>query len=303
MKISREFKVGLLAVVAGSILYIGFNFLKGIDLFSNTNKYYAYYSNIDGLAVSNPVTFNGVTVGRVSDINIIQQQNNIVEVELEIQQKLIIGESTQAELTTDLLGSKSVVLKVKTNDVPLEAGGTVEGVIEQGLMETILDSTDPLKSTMVNVNEVLRGFSDSKIKLDSVLISFTRTSQKVNGILDQNRRNILKITSDLSDLTEILIDEQDGLKPLLANVNTITDSLKVLELSRTVDSLNKTLNALESTIGKMSNGDGSMAKFINDDSLYTNLNHTAESLDQLLVDLKENPKRYVNFSLFGRKDK
>lgn len=289
--------------MAGSILYIGFNFLKGIDLFSSTNKYYAYYNNIDGLAISNPVTFNGVNVGRVSDINIIQDQNNIVRVELEIQERLVLGESTQAELSTDLLGSKSVVLKVKTEDKPLEAGGTIKGVIEQGIMETLLDSTDPLKSTIVNVNEVLTGFSDSKIKLDSVLVNFTRTSQKVNGMIDQNRRNILKITDDLSELTGILTDEQDGLKPLLANVNTITDSLKVLELSHTLDNLNKTLHSLESTIDKMSNGDGTLARFMNDDSLYVNLNHTAEDLDKLLVDLRENPKRYVNFSLFGRKDK
>lgn len=303
MKISKEFKVGLLAVVAGSILYIGFNFLKGIDLFSSASKYYAYYNNIDGLAISNPVTFNGVNVGRVSDINIIQDQNNIVRVELEIQERLVLGESTQAELSTDLLGSKSVVLKVKTDDKPLEAGGTIEGVIEQGIMETLLDSTDPLKSTIVNVNEVLKGFSDSKIKLDSVLVNFAKTSQKVNSMIDQNRRNILKITDDLSELTGILTDEQDGLKPLLANVNTITDSLKVLELSHTLDNLNKTLNSLESTIDKMSNGDGTLARFMNDDSLYVNLNHTAEDLDKLLVDLRENPKRYVNFSLFGRKDK
>ena len=300
---SKEFKVGLLAVVAGSILYIGFNFLKGIDLFSNTNKYYAYYSNIDGLAVSNPVTFNGVNVGRVSDINIIQQQNNIVEVELDIQERLVIGASTKAELTTDLLGSKSVVLKVETDDAPLEPGGTVEGIIEQGLMETILGSTDPLKSTIANVNEVLKGFSNSRIKLDSMLTNLSETSQNVNDIIGDNRRNLLKITNDLAELTAILNDEQDGLKPLLANVNTITDSLKVLELSRTVDNLNKTINTLNGTIDKISNGDGSLAKLINDDSLYNNLNHTAEDLDKLLVDLRENPKRYVNFSVFGKKDK
>ncbi len=303
MKMSKEFKVGLLAIVAGSTLYIGFNFLKGIDLFSNTNKYYAFYENIDGLAVSNPVRLNGYDVGRVSDINIVQEQNNIVRVEFDIQKRLVVGQSTQAELTTDLLGSKSVVLKMKDGDAPLESGGTIEGTVEQGLMETILDSTDPLKSTIVKVNELLIGFSDSKLKLDSALVNFTKTAQKINRALDQNQRNILKITDDLSELTGILKDEQDGVKPLLANVNTITDSLKVLELSRTVDNLNKTLSSLKSTMDKVNNGAGSMAKFMNDDSLYTNLNHTAEDLDKLLIDFRENPKRYVHFSLFGKKDK
>lgn len=303
MKMSKEFKVGLLAIVAGSTLYIGFNFLKGIDLFSNTSKYYAFYENIDGLAVSNPVRLNGYDVGRVSDINIVQEQNNIVKVEFDIQKRLVVGQSTQAELTTDLLGSKSVVLKMKDGDTPLESGGTIEGTVEQGLMETILDSTDPLKSTIVKVNELLIGFSDSKLKLDSALVNFTKTAQKINRALDQNQRNILKITDDLSELTGILKDEQDGVKPLLANVNTITDSLKVLELSRTVDNLNKTLSSLKSTMDKVNNGAGSMAKFMNDDSLYTNLNHTAEDLDKLLIDFRENPKRYVHFSLFGKKDK
>ncbi|MDN5216576.1 MlaD family protein [Fulvivirgaceae bacterium BMA12] len=300
---SKEFKVGLLAIVAGSTLYIGFNFLKGIDLFSNTHKYYAFYENIDGLAVSNPVRLNGYDVGRVSDINIVQEQNNIVKVEFDIQKRLVIGQSTQAELTTDLLGSKSVVLKMKDGDTPLESGGTIQGTVEQGLMETLLDSTDPLKSTIIKVNELLIGFSDSKLKLDSALVNFTKTAQKINRALDQNQRNILKITDDLSELTGILKDEQDGVKPLLANVNTITDSLKVLELSRTVDNLNKTLSSLKSTMDKVNNGAGSMAKFMNDDSLYTNLNHTAEDLDKLLIDFRENPKRYVHFSLFGKKDK
>ena len=300
---SKEFKVGLLAIVAGSVLYIGFNFLKGIDLFSNTSKYYAFYANIDGLAVSNPVTLNGYDVGRVSDINIIQEQDNIVKVELDIQESLVIGQSTQAELTTDLLGSKSVVLKMKNGDTPLESGGTIEGTVEQGLMETILDSTDPLKSTIIKVNELLIGFSDSKLKLDSALVNFTQTAKKINYALDQNQRNILKITNDLSELTGILKDEQDGVKPLLANINTITDSLKVLELSETVNNLNKTLSSLKSTMDKVNNGAGSMAKFMNDDSLYTNLNHTAEDLDKLLIDFRENPKRYVHFSLFGKKDK
>lgn len=303
MKISREFKVGLLAIISGTILYIGFNFLKGIDLFSSTKKYYAYYDNIGGLTISNPVTLNGFTIGRVSDISIIQEQKNKVQVEFDIQEDIIIGKSSKAELTTDLLGSKSVVLKMKEGDVPLAAEGTIEGVVEQGLLATIKDTTDPLKATMLNINQLISGFKDTKIYLDSLLISFNGTTNRLNTVIAGNQRNLEKITSDLVDLTSMLKDEQDGVAPLLAGFNNFADSLGALELTKTIDNLNNTLSALESTLNNVNKGSGSMAKLMNDDSLYQNLNNTARDLDLLLIDFRENPKRYVNFSVFGRKDK
>jgi len=303
VKITKEFKVGLLTVVSGAILYIGFNFLKGIDLFSNSNKYYAYYSNIDGLTVSNPVTLNGFAIGRVSDISIIQERNNMVEVEFDIKEYIKIGKSSKAELVTDILGSKSVVLHTIEEEELIPPGGTIEGIIEQSIFETILDTADPIKSTILKLNSLLNGFSGTKIKLDSLLVSFKKTADGINKNIDLNQNKLQKIIENLMQLTEDLGDEEHGIKPLVGNFKTFSDSLKVLELSKTVNNLNKTLVSLDETLKKVNSGDGSMAKFINNDSLYTNLNNTAADLDKLLIDLKENPNRYVHFSLFGRKDK
>ncbi len=300
---SREFKVGLLAIVSGTILYIGFNFLKGIDLFSTTNKYYAYYDNIDGLSVSNPVTLNGFTIGRVSEIEIVQEKSNQVKVEFGINANIFIGKSSSAMLTTDLLGSKSVVLEVVDGDERLEDGGVLKGSLDQGIMGSLLESTDPFKAAGIKVNRLLDGFEGTRIKLDSALVSVGNLSNNFSGLVKDNKRSLKKSIDDLSETLAALNDEQDGIKPALAGFNTFADSLQAIKLNELVGNLNTTLSTLQSTLKKVSEGDGSMAKLMNNDSLYQNLNNTARDLDLLLIDFKENPKRYVNFSVFGRKDK
>ncbi len=300
---SREFKVGLLAIISGTILYVGFNFLKGIDLFSTTNKYYAYYDNIDGLTVSNPVTLNGFTIGRVSEIEIVQDKANQVKVEFAINQDIVVGKSTSAMLTTDLLGSKSVVLEVVEGDQQLEDGGIIKGSLDQGIMGSLLESTDPFKAAGIKVNRLLDGFEGTRRKLDSALVSIGNLSNNFSGLVKNNERKLEKSLEDVSKTLAALSDEQDGIKPALASFNTFADSLQALKLNTMVDNLNTTLTNLQSTLKKVSEGDGSMAKLMNNDSLYTNLNNTARDLDLLLIDFRENPKRYVNFSVFGRKDK
>lgn len=303
VKLSKEFKVGLLAVVAGTIMYLGFNFLKGSDVFSNTNQYYAYYNDVNNLTVSNSVTLNGFAVGRVSNVKIIQGAKNRVLVEFDIDDDIVIGKNTEAELTSDLFGKVTIVLNQGNIKVPLQDGDTIQGAHQIGITETLKNTTDPLKVTMLKVNNLLEGFDGTKQKLNILLDKFSLATDNANATVGENRINLVRITKNISDLTLALKDEKEGLSPLLTSANMIADSIKVLEFSKTLDNLNKTMTSLTSTIDKMNKGDGTLAKLLNDDSLYNNLNHTAESLDKLLIDFKAHPKRYVHFSLIGKKDK
>lgn len=303
MKLSKEFKVGLFAIIAGTIMYLGFNFLKGSDVFSNTNQYYAYYDDVNNLTVSNSVTLNGFAVGRVSDVKIIQGVKNRVLVEFDINGDIVIGKNTQAQLAADLFGKVTIILKQGNINIPLHDGDTIRGSHQLGITETLKNTTDPLKVTMLKVNNLLEGFDGTKEKLNDLLDELKVTTANANATVGENRMNLVRITKNISDLTLALKDEKKGLDPLLASANMIADSIKVLEFGKTLDNLNKTMASLTGTIDKMNKGDGTLAKFLNDDSMYKNLNHTAESLDKLLIDFKEHPKRYVHFSLIGKKEK
>ncbi len=303
MKLSKEFKVGLMTVIAGAIMYLGFNFLKGSDVFSNTNQYYAYYDDVNNLTVSNSVTLNGFAVGRVSNVKIIQGEKNRVLVEFDINGDIVIGKNTQAQLAADLFGKVTIVLKQGNINTPLQDGDTISGTHQLGLTETLKNTTDPLKVTMLKVNNLLEGFDGTKQKLNELLDELKVTTARANATVGENRTNLVRITKNISDLTLALKDEKEGLRPLLTSANMIADSIKVLEFGKTLDNLNKTMTSLTGTIDKMNKGDGTLAKLLNDDAMYKNLNHTAESLDKLLIDFKAHPKRYVHFSLIGKKDK
>ncbi|MDN5203570.1 MlaD family protein [Fulvivirgaceae bacterium BMA10] len=295
---SKEFKVGIMALVAGSILYLGFNFLKGADLFSRTNTYYALYQDIGGLTISNPVMINGVAVGRVSSISILQERGNEVLVALDVGKDIVLGDPTTARLATDLLGSKSIILNVGDISRPLNSGDTLRGVLDESILEAIRKTTDPITK---KVDSLVIGFNVTRQKLDSALDSFTALSGNLNGTLGDNRANIKKSMANLAALTTAMNDETNGLKPMLLKFKTFADSLSQLELNKTVASFGAVMSKLDSTLSKLNDGKGTLDKLMNDDSLYVNLNRAIMDLDSLLIHINENPKHF--FGPLGKSKK
>lgn len=307
MKISKEVKVGTLAVIAGAILYFGIRFLKGTEVLSTNDTYYVVYENIDGLTSSNPVLINGLPIGYVDKIDLLQQRGNKLLVTLKLDEKVIVGNTATAVLTTsDLLGGKAIILNTGDISQPLQEGDTLIAEKEVGIAELVQAKTlpivDQLDSTITKLNFILSAFARDTSSVTNALENVEGITFEAESLISENRRNLGTIVSNLSILSETLTSEEQGIAPLMAKLNNLADSLNQIEIQSTVQKLDQTLGNLQSITQKIQQKEGTMGKLVNDDSLYVNLNQTVADLDSLLVDLKKNPKRYVRFSIFGGKD-
>jgi phospholipid/cholesterol/gamma-HCH transport system substrate-binding protein len=300
--ITKEVKVGLLAIIAGTILYLGFNFLKGIDFLSPTKTYYVVYQDIGGLTVSNPVLLNGLQVGRVSKTKLRTSDHKIL-VSLEIDNQVPVGDSSVALLANNgILGGKAIVLQTKFFQRNLEDEDTLIAEKERGVQDIIYDKAGPvindLDTMIVGLNGVLTQIRAEE-KLDKILRNFQKISQQLDLLLYDNSKNIHGITTNLNNLTASLVETEKSLKPLLANLNTLADSLNHLPLSNTVENANKSMANLNQILSDINKGEGSMGKLMKTEELHTNLNKTVQDLDKLFLDIQARPKRYVHFSVFG----
>lgn len=302
MKVSKEVKVGLLAVVAIALLYVGFSFLKGIDFFDPSNTYYVLYDNVDGLTESNPVKVNGYRVGRVGSITLLQEgEETRMLVGIEVSSELKLYENSIALLQDEgILGGKSVTLRIQKGGSLLNDEDTLRGQVDIALTQMIKDKADPIiadvDTTLTRVNSILGELSGSGRKVEN-------TISQLQEIVLENRRDINAITSNVRGLTEALNDPRNGVKPLLLELNQFADSLNSLELKKTVANANQALANLQQITRQLQAGQGSLGKLLQDDSLYVNLNQSSADLDRLLIDLRENPERYLDlrFSIFGGK--
>jgi phospholipid/cholesterol/gamma-HCH transport system substrate-binding protein len=304
VKFSKEFKVAILAIASGVVIYTGVNFLKGVDLMSKTNTYYVSYPEIDGLTVSNPVMVNGLMVGRVSAIHLDQEKNNSLLVTLEVDKEVKIGDSTIALLSNNsLLGSKAIKLTLGNSSVIFEDDATIVGQKDQGLAEVLAAKANPLiehlDSVIINVNSRLGAISGKQ--LSAVVANLEAASGDLKIIMRENAGNLHTITGNLAQLSASLVKTESELKPMIVKFSALADSLNDLELKATVAKANATMGNLSEITRKINAGEGTLGALITDKSLHTNLNKTLTDLDSLLVDLQYNPNHY--FAPLGKKPK
>lgn len=307
MKLSGETKVGLLALIAGVILYVGFNYLKGIDFFDPTTTYYVVYDRVDGLTVSNQVQINGMSVGRVAAITILQDRGNKLLVTLDIQDDIILGKGSVAQLADNgLLGGKKIDLLVAFTEQKLNEGDTLIAKRESGMTEMLMEKAAPvmqqLDSTLLNINRLVKEYQGVSTEVRKILANTADASGQASGILAENRSKMAQIATNINKLSAQLVETEKSIKPLVSKMNTFADSLNAMQLASTVNNANRSLISLQKTIQSIEQGQGTLGKLIATDSLHTNLNRTLVSLDSLFIDLKARPKRYVHFSIFGKKD-
>jgi phospholipid/cholesterol/gamma-HCH transport system substrate-binding protein len=311
MKIKKEVKVGLLTVVALVLFYFGFKFLKGIDLFDPTDTYYAYYDDVDGLQVSNPVIINGLQVGRVSNIFLEQEgAKTRMMVTLDINDELTLYEGSEAMLVDQnpVLGGKAIILNVKQEGPKLEEESFLVGRRDKALSEILKEKADPIvanvDTTLTRVNNILDDLSGSGSQVETALTDFKITASEVKYMMVENRRDINAITSNLLLLSQALNNPETGVAPFMAKLNQMADTLNNGELSATLAQANQAVANLQQLTANLQNGEGSLGKLISNDSLYANLNTSSENLNNLLLDMRENPERYINikFSLIGGGD-
>lgn len=314
MKISKEFKIGLLAVMAGAALYLGFNFLKGSDFFSSANHYYVVYSDIKGLTVSNPVTVNGFQVGRVREIQILQSNNNKMLVDIALRGDLKLGKDASVQLgAVDLLSGMQLILNVGKTDPNnaannLQHGDTIKtATYMDGMLDKVTKQVEPITqkvdSTLAYVNGLLKELSGAGSKIKEVLDNTSSLTGSLDNTLKKQGNNIDGIMRNLKALSASLVQTEKSFKPIIAKVDNIASEAEKLELSKTIQNTNKTIAELNSVLETINKGQGTLGNLIKNDTLYNNLERLTNDLDKVLIDFRENPKKYVHFSVFGKKDK
>jgi len=279
-------------VVTITLLYFGFNFLKGIDFFTTSNKYFVIYQNVDKLTESNQVFLNGYAVGRVSDIQIEQRKNRVI-VELEIESDIIITDSTVALLNGELLGGRFIQLNVYPG-AKLKAKDTIRAEVAKGVMDFAEPVATNLQTTLKNLNTILDALARNTKRLDTIFIRFQTTPALLNKTLTSANNNIDELGSTFKDVAGNLNSTLTELKPTLSNFKTLSDSLKVLEINGTLTRAQQSLTKLNETLTKLSQGDNTASKLLTEDSLYVNLNKLLQSVDSLAGHFNKNPKHFLS---------
>ena len=283
-------------VTAIVLLYLGFNFLKGIDFFSSTTRYYVVYQNVNNLTESNQIYLNGYAVGRVRKIHIQQSKNRVV-VEMNIDSEIILNDSTEAVLNGELLGGRFIQLVVGNSKHRLQARDTLRSDVAKGLMDLITENAQPvasnLQTTLAKLNTLLDGLSSNSKRLDSMFSKLQKTPVLLNKTLITASNNIETLGSTYKGVAENLNNRITELKPTLSNFNTLSDSLKMLKLNGTLKNMQVTLGKLNETLSKLNKGDNTMSKLLTEDTLYVNLNKMLVSFDSLANHINRNPKHFL----------
>ena len=307
---SNELKVGFLALLAFLILYFGFNFLKGNDVFSSARIYYVEYENVDGLMVSNQVMVNGIEVGKVKKVEIQPSKANKILVTLRLSQDIVIPDKTVAVLSDGaLLGGKIIRLRLEGRG-NLPEDSFLKGETEVGVTALLKERAIPVianaDSLLVSFRQISDKFDHTGTYLNTLLKTSNETvsniNGSVNGIMSDNRTNIAQISSNMKTLSTDLIETEKQLRPLLTKFNTVADSLNALRLGKTLKEVDATVISLKKIVQGLERGEGTAGKLIKNDSLYLGINRTIIDLDKLLLDFRLQPKRYIGISVFGKKN-
>ena len=310
-RISKEFKSGFIFLLAIIFLVYGLKYLKGLNVFQTNKPYYAIYDDIDGLQIGSSIRLNGFNVGMVNNI-ILNSDNNLV-VTLNIDGLDNIPENSICKIVNqDLMGTKGVSLILGQSNSFANSGDTLLGRVENSLQDEVNAQILPLKnkaegligsvdSLLTIVTAVLNkntrnSLSNSIKSLDETFAILSKTMVKIDSMVYDNDARVSKVLSNLESITTNLNDSSSGIKPILYNLSSISDTLSNANFGSLVNNINKISNNINS-------GSGSLTKLMNDEKLYNNLEKSTSELAELIEDIKNNPKRYVNFSILGGTNK
>ncbi len=312
MKIANETKIGALTAVAITVLILGYNFLRGNDILSREQRFYAAYSHVDGLNVSKPVLVNGFQIGRVSDMKLQPSGRTIVE--FKINKDYPIPDNSVARLiSTDLLGNKAIEFELGNSTVYAENKDTLRANVERSLAEAVQpvqkkaeNIIAKMDSLLTSVNTILNPSFQKNVdrsfkSIATTLETIEGTTKKVDGLVGIEGGRIGKILSNFESISSNLRNNNDHISHIVSNFDQLSNQVAKTNIQETLTNANKAMTDLQAAINKINNGTGSIGLLLNDDKLYNNLNSSAADLDKLMQDLKANPKRYVSFSIFGGK--
>lgn len=312
MKISNETKIGALTAVAITILILGYSFLKGNDVFSGSNKFYAVYRSVEGLTISKPVLVNGFQIGRVSKMEL--QPNGQTIVEFKVNKQYGVPDNTLAKLqSTDLLGGKAIVFELGSSTKFADNNDTLRADIQGSLAESLQPIQKKAEVLIAKVDSALGAINHimnpkfqanvdrSFASIANSLQTLEGTTKKIDGIIGAQSTHINGIMSNAEAVSANLKTSTSKLNGISANFERFSNDLANSNIKGTLDNANKATADLSATMAKVNSKDGSLGLLLNDTKMYDNLNAASANLNNLFIDLKAHPSRYVHFSVFGKK--
>ena len=299
----REIIIALVAIVALIVLFFGLNFLKGLNLFTSDTNYYMTFKNISGLSSSSPIYADGYRVGTVKNILFDYEQQEDIKVMVGIDRHLRIPKGSTAEIVSDMLGNLQVNLLLADNPQErIEEGGVIEGSVSSGtlgklsaMVPTVEKMLPKLDSILGSLNTILAdpAISQTLHHAQSVSGNLVTTTNQLNTLVGQLNKNVPSLMTQANSVL-------DNTTQLTGNLNK---QLASVDINTTMSKVNATLDNVQQLTKQLNNPEGSIGLMLRDPQLYRNLNTTMSDVDSLLNNLREHPKRYVHFSLFGKKDK
>lgn len=295
----KEIKIALVAIAGIVILYFGMNFLKGMSVFAEKNVYYATFENIEGLTVSNPIFANGYQVGVVKQIDFDYSNPGCILVRFSLNDEMRLPMGTKAEIESDFMGNVKMNLVMgQTGKEVIAQGDTISGGLRQGLMSRAAAMVPQVEKMLPKLDSIL--LSLNTLLADPSIARSLHNVETVTADLTTSTRELNTLMASLNKQVPSMIVKADG---ILDNTQALTANLATVDVGATVAKVDKTIAQVEALTGKLNQPNSSLGMLMNDPSLYQQLNTTVESADKLLNDLRQHPKRYVHFSVFGKKEK
>jgi phospholipid/cholesterol/gamma-HCH transport system substrate-binding protein len=319
MRVSNETKVGALTVIAVTLIIIGFNFLKGKTIFKSGNFIYAKYHDTKGLIVSNPVYVNGYQVGTVFEIENSNAQLSDISVAIKMNDNYQIPTNSIATIQENPLGTNSIYISLGKATTYLKNGDTVKTAPATSLLGDFMNTLSPmgeqfkktideLRKVLVNVNTVMD--DQNKANFKELISNLTKTSDNLNKsmasieqMVDQKGGSIAQTADNINGFTKNLAENNKKITNIINNLDSTSQAIKDANLNQTIKEIQSALAGINMTLQKLNTGNGTAAKIMNDPSVYTELKNTINSVNTLVDDIKVHPKRYINISVFGKKDK
>lgn len=319
MKVSNETKVGALTIIAITLIILGFNFLRGKTIFKSGNFIYAKYTDTKGLIVSNPVFVNGFQVGTVFDIENKSADLSQIIVSIKLNDAYKIPSNSIATIQDNPLGTNSIAIVLGNAKAYLKSEDTITTAPAASLLGDLMNTLSPLgeqtkktisdlEKVLVNINKVLddqnkANFAQILANLSTATTSLNKSMESVEAMLQSQSGSIAQTANNLNSFTKNLSDNNKKINDIISNLDTTSKQIKDANLSKTIKEIQGVVAELTQTLHNLNNGDGTAAKLLNDPEIYKQLQSTIKSINTLVDDVKVHPKRYVNVSVFGKKDK
>ena len=315
MKISKEFIIGFVVTASFVILYWGFNYLKGKDIFSNELVYYSIYKDVSGLEKSNPVLVNGLEIGRVRNMSFASSGATDVIVEIVIKTKVDIPVNSVSRIySSSILGSKAIEIKLGNSNELARPGDTLASQVEESIKDAVSRELQPLKLKAENlmnsidtVMSMLENLFDKTNRgniaksVEHFANSFENlenTTGTLDTLMQGQKTRIERILKNIESISLTLESNQDNFNNILSNLSALSDTLAKARISESLLSASRAMDEFSEIAAGINRGEGSLGMLVKDDSLYIHLQKSARDLDLLLEDIRKNPKKYVKVSVF-----